>query len=456
MKADVSPLELRVLGGRHAGASVAAVDGLLIGADESADVILTDFDTSLGIQRLHIKDGRQWLLWPDEKPLNEEAWAEAASFGRAHQVGGLELCVSASHVAWQSAPLSPPVADLIELPPQQEEAGMPEADSDRDKVSEAPKLAAASDTRWSLRRILAAAVVLLGVMLLAPWFWQQPPALVADNGAAKAPDLSGKGEQRIADLMLALAELDPALHMQFTAQRDGRVLVSGWADSIQQLDRIADALNMHRPAPLLRVRVVDELRAELRTQLGAFSSSLNFHPEGPGKLRVTGFVANESERKTTLAAVRAQTPSDLELIDSLSLADMQLLTRITDALADYGFPGATAHWKSGREGAQLVMVTVPISANQRRRFEDSLADLAKRFPDIPWQIAPQMIGRFTKGETSLPPFPLLAVVGGDAPYVVLPDGARLLPGGTHQGWRLQAIESEVLVFDLPQRLVVAR
>ena len=57
MMRDALALELRVLNGRHAGALAVARDGLLVGAGDDADVILTDLDPGAGLARLHLLDG---------------------------------------------------------------------------------------------------------------------------------------------------------------------------------------------------------------------------------------------------------------------------------------------------------------------------------------------------------------------------------------------------------------
>ena len=252
------------------------------------------------------------------------------------------------------------------------------------------------------------------------------------------------------DLALAIAQVNPVLRLQLTPQRDGRVQVSGWVDSVAQFDRLADALGTRRPAPQMRVFVASDVRTELRAQLAGSYPQLDFSQGGPGVLRVRGIMLTEAAEAEALAAVRPLLPAGLELVSELRLAG-KLAPDVQAALAAAGFDNVRAHW----DGAQVV-ATLSLPDSLRARLENSLLALADRFPGLPLRIVPEMFTTANQATRAKSPFPIRGVVGGAVPYVVLPGGGKLLPGGTHAGWRLHSIEADVLVFDAPRRLAVAR
>ena len=100
MMRDALATELRVLSGLHAGACAEAQDGLLLGAGDDADVILTDLAADAGLARLHLLEGGRWLLWPAADTPDDAARAQAPHLGVACHWGGLALCVSAPQTDW--------------------------------------------------------------------------------------------------------------------------------------------------------------------------------------------------------------------------------------------------------------------------------------------------------------------------------------------------------------------
>lgn len=439
MKRDAMVLELRVLGGRHAGACVAAEDGLLLYTDDTADVLLSDMDADAGALRLHLPGPERWLLWPAGSQPNAEALARAPLRGEARYFGGLPLCVSDPDVDWQDVP----------SPEAQRENQADAADSGTlaPATSTAPRM---------LHRLRVCVITLAGigvVVLAVIKFW--PPESTHGTGGplprqdAEPIDLTDEARRQIPILEAAILRVDPALVLHYTPLRDGHVRVTGWVDTNQQLDRIDDALNAQQPRPVTRVVVFQQLREELRAQLRDSYPSLEFAPGGPGRLKVSGLVTTEAERHAVMAAVRGQVSDDLDVESDLRMARAHLLADIAEAFTVDGFSDALVRWTGG-----TYAVTLSVPTDERRRFEAGLPDLIKRFPGVPLLIKPKFVS--VTPVRSPPPFPISGVIGGHVPYVVLPDGSKLLPGGRHKGWRLHSIEAQVLIFDFPRRLVVAR
>lgn len=455
---DALALELRVLSGRHAGACAVARDGLLLGSGDDADVILTDLNSGTGLARLHLVEGERWLLAPADAELNAQARAQASDMGVAGYWGGVALCVSAPHTDWPPMPLiaseSPAEPELagelngLELAPARDSKPLIH-------LAEAVEEPAEQARSWRRPEVWLGAAVLSVLMLLVLGFMAWDRLRYADEGVARPvaspqADLTAQAQRQVPDLALAIAQVDPGLRLQLTPQRDGRVQVSGWVDSVAQFDRLADVLGMRRPAPQMRVFVASDVRTELRAQLAGSYPQLDFSPGGPGILRVRGIMLTGAAEAEALAAVRPLLPAGMELASELRLAE-KLAPDVQAALTAAGFDHVRAYW----DGVQIV-ATLPLSDSVRTRLENSLLALADRFPGLPLRIVPELLEPANQAARAKPPFPIRGVVGGAVPYVVLPGGGKLLPGGTHAGWRLHSIEADVLVFDAPRRLMVAR
>lgn len=462
---DALALELRVLNGRHAGACVVARDGLLVGSADNADVILTDLDSGVGLARLNLLDGNRWLLTPAHAEPDPESIVRAPRMGTSSQWAGITLCVCAPHTDWPPMPL-PEVRTAPELSSVNgaqsiEPAKVLEGTTARGEVLQVPAFAEhelgqlqqegerplprAGVWRWVLP------VLCLAVLGLAYWLWAG-----IDHGAdgsdarTTSADLAEQAKLQIPDLNLSIAQVSPALRMELLPRSDGRVQVSGWVDSVAQFDRLADSLGARRPAPVLRVFVAEDVRTELRAQLAGRYPHLDFVPDVPGVLRVRGIVQADPELEEVMTAVRALLPVGLTLASDLRIAE-KFVPDVKSTLGSAGFQGARVHW----DGSQIVAV-VPLIASVRGALENTLIALSERFPGLPLSIKPEFVVQTEHDEYGKPPFRIRGVVGGTVPYVVLPDGGKLLPGGTHAGWRLQAIEPHLLIFDAPRRLVVER
>ena len=54
------------------------------------------------------------------------------------------------------------------------------------------------------------------------------------------------------------------------------------------------------------------------------------------------------------------------------------------------------------------------------------------------------------------PFAIRSVVSGPQPYVVLPDGGKILLGGSHHGFRLVSVEPGRVIFEGNDNVVLPR
>jgi type III secretion protein D len=466
---DLDPLELRVLSGCHAGAHVEVADGMTVGRDESADIVLSDLDPALGTALLSLASDGRWSLGGDAQGVPARA-------GAVRRIGGLSLSVSAARAAWPVvaadedevasvvpvAPMAPtsetrPVAVAASAAPALAPVAVnpPRAEGRFQKLARSPLGIAAA--------VLAVALVGLAVSLGSA----SRPAPAASLPASAEPRTAAAQQQLIKDVNLAVARVDPALRLQVTPMPDGRVSVAGWVGSSAEWDRIADALGGLRPMPVMRVREIGDLRDELRSRLGPQMRPLEFEGAGSGALRVKGLALSPADRERLLADLRAMMPAGVELLDGLELADRQA-PAFAGMLRAAGFSDANAMW----DGDQMV-ASLRLSTADRGRLEQVLGQFGKRFPGLMFTVdaqpapiagAPPVWAQAVRGAPgdAVPmsraglPFQVRSVAGGATPVVQLDDGTRLLVGGSIGNWRLAAVEPDYLVFDGPRRVAVLR
>lgn len=448
MTADaLACLELRILSGCHQGArlDIATDERLRVGGVGDCDVLLSDcgLDADMSLQ-LSWQDGRWFVQAPGQ------AMATGFELGAAALLGKVQATICAAHLPWE--PLAPAAVQAPSV----------HADPDLEPAEEQAPLAAAVVAPARLRRLqpLAAVSVLALALLGTGWaVWRQAPASVpadtAGEGAAPSQLSPQAREKAVKEATMAIALADPALRMRVVANAQGGVTVSGWVDSAEQFDRLAQALSSLRPLPRLAVRTAQEVFDALTDVGSAQGLSLRFAPMGAGKVQVRGVVVTADMQQQTLAQLRARAPEGIEIIDGLRVAALQG-PEVLRWLGAQGLTATDALW----DGEQLVL-TVEVTASQRPQLERALAQAQTPLSDVPFLLRTQFVKepgaarRLSFSEAGLP-FAVRSVVGGAAPYVVLADGAKLQPGAARAGWRLAAIAPDHLVFEGPRRVEINR
>lgn len=461
-------LELRILSGLHQGARMPATAGMTIGVAEQADAILSDLPATATLLRLELQSPHAWRLNNVDPASAEEDSAELVrwhALGQAHAYGGIWVCVAQPHQEW-------PKVEPEKLPPEWLETA-PEPIYDRSPMDwnhapdeiintvpessipssgqECATLAAATPmtnpkpaTKGRMRLLILAIIT---VFVLGLFFNHTRVNQAQAIPAMPTPqDLLIRANGQLPALQLAIAQVDPALRLELAAQPDGRVQIAGWVASIEALDRLSTAMARQHPAPLMRVRTISEMRTDLKAMLPETIKHLEFNAADACCLRMSGIVPNQTARQEAIEQTEALLPPDLKLQNSLRLAET-MPEDVAAALRAEGFADVTAHW----DGQQII-ASVPLSNQQRARLENALLAIIKRWPGMPLKVVTEV----TSNHHSRAPFEIRSVVGGTSPYLVLPGGSKLLPGASHAGWRLQAIEDHAIVFDQPRRITVAR
>lgn len=460
--AENAGVQLRILSGCHQGASLAiAADELLrVGSDDDCDVLLSDCGLAAGES---VQVGWQQGRWSVQMPVSGPgAEPSSQALGTQALLGQVHATVCAEHAPWPA--LTPDLAlpkarDAHALAAPEEPAGMQPTEVEQVHASAAtapePKPARPRRTRQWATGALALALLSVGwvVWRNAPeagqaQAWQASPL-------AEAVVLPQENDKAVKAASLAIALVDPALRMRVEANAEGGVTVSGWVDSFEQFDRLAQALSSQRPLPRLAVRTAAEVLDALSDAGSAHGVNLQFSLMGSGKVQAKGLVTAPAMQQLVLAQLRARAPDGIEIVDGLRVASLQG-PAVKRWLQAQGLVATKAEW----DGEQLVL-GVDITDAQRAPLERLLAAPQTPLTGVPFvlqarQMKAAAVARRSNPADSGLPFVIRSVVGGVAPYVVLADGAKLQPGGRHAGWRLVAIAPDHLVFDGPQRLEVSR
>lgn len=452
-----SALELRVLSGRHQGAClpVDVGESLRIGSEGDCDVLLSDCGLAAPV-RLQLQHGG-WTV-AEESVTTPENHA----YGFTALLGQVGVTVCAPHVPWQAFVL-PPEDLMLEhaVPVDSEAQGVHEMPSVQEGALVREAHVRPSAPQRPLRRSQAAAGMALALALSGVcwmlWGRLPPPALAEAliETPAKTALSPQAQDNAVKQASLAIALVDPALRMVVTPNAEGGVTVSGWVDSVEQFDRMAQALSGLRPLPRLAVHTVSDMLDVLQDAASAHGARLQFTPIGSGKVQTTGLVATPAEHRMLLAQLRERAPQGIEIVDGLRVASLQA-PAVRRWLEVQGLGVTQVEW----DGEQL-RVGVDVNAAQRVQLERLLAAAQTPLTDVPFVLqtrsleenpAPTRVNIDASGL----PFRVRSVVGGPAPYVVLADGAKLQPGAERSGWQLVAVAQDHVVWNGPKRLEVTR
>lgn len=411
-----SDRELRVLSGLHRGATVkldSAATSLRIGRDAQNDVILRD--ASFNSVTLAIDP--QGLLW------NAEGDPVQMSVGQGIRMGALALLLSTADSPWAEDPeggwavdqppdpMPDPVAPQqvkgiaggtpqeLQDSPRQGDGVVPETgdilvDPDIKPLSgsaiDGPLAVRAPRGRWitglAWGGALAAAIGLVGLIM-----WGFEVMSPTDD------ELGLRGPAAAASTPQETQGVDPALLARVKKAIDGMAL----AGSVQVLPFAGGRVQ------LLGVTESDEKTEAIVRAAAAVTASLKLS------------LVTQAEFAQRVKSLASSLPSGVQVATEPvgrlvvnGTVDNEAVEEQLKALLSEEFPGASK--------------TVMNVLTSQQRAEKEARELAARTPKAPT---------------------IAAVVSGVRPYVILPGGQKVQPGGLVQDLRLSSIEPDHLVFE---------
>ena len=221
--------------------------------------------------------------------------------------------------------------------------------------------------------------------------------------------------------------------------------VSGWVRDAAERDTLASALAQIWPMPAMQISIEADAIRTARRILDGYAVKFEPRYDGDGRMSILGIAAGDADRAAALEAVRAQLPGMAVMGNTILLAPA-VSDALTREFAAASLSGIALTWDRHRLQADASR----LDDDQMARFETILADFNRRFFDV------AALPDGDRPAASTVPFGILSVVGGDAPFIVLEDGSKLLVGGTYRRYRLTGIEEKRLTFDGPRPAIVLR
>lgn len=471
----MSDMQLRILTGTHAGACAALPDHeLSLGADSECDIVLAD----AGLQPRHarlVRDGDSCLVhWLPGEPGAPLQAPVALRPGLAVAIGSVIVAVDAADAPWPT--LEQLV--LVQTVASMEAGAQVQADADELEQAapgepEEPAPAAPARPRrlaaWRKgHKWFALLAGVVGVVAV-------PAAFVAwPRSAPMAPAAAQPDAAAVAAMAASQAQaqaqrqaIEAALQAQGLLERVKIVPSgSGWLVRASYVDdataeKLGTALARVSPLPVLRMSSEQDLPQDVDEALVRLTregtGSVKAVYLGDARFRLEGRLPSVRERDALLRGLREAFPTARGW-DSTVQVPEETADKLLAELRAAGWE-VSGQWQDG-----VYAMDVKLSQQQVPQWERSLAQAMTR-NSVPMKAqlaigAPSAVGGAAHGTAAAAsavaagaapegrlPFQVRAVIGGDAPYVVLADGGRLSLDGVHQGWRLRAFEPQRVLFD---------
>ncbi|ANN73446.1 type III secretion system inner membrane ring subunit SctD [Bordetella bronchialis] len=464
-------LELRVLTGIHQGARCPIHDGALIGSHERCDVVLCDDGIAEAAARLQLSPTGWGLAIQDDKAQSDTTetspdlalMGREASFGTPCRLGTVLLAVARCGDPWpelaaleaMAAPAETPSADSDRQVRRDNGPGDPRAahpsegntararmsgehgvlpmDDDGRLRGMLPRRPKATGWRWAVGSLL--------ILLVFGSVASFPPGKVAALPSVQG-QLDGNTEAltRVREL---LADNGYAGRVQASWSPDHEIVVTGWVHDEAQHDRLATTLSTIWPLPALRVGTQTQAARSIGARTADLDASVFIDFMPTGALKIRGVAASEAIRQEAYRRWREDAGPQAEMTLIL-VAD--LTDSLNRALASAGAPPVAATWKdktlridagtldgAQRQSLNAALDALPAAHRQAISLDEGAAAAVQGVP-----------------------FRIQTVVSGKQPWVVLDDGTRIAPGGTHGAYRLTSIEDGSVVFDGPVKTVISR
>lgn len=439
-------LELRILSGRHAGASVPLSDGMMLGRDDNADIILTDIALEQsGSYVRRTEEGTWGIVLPNKQKLSNEASGSEMNWERIREIppgkviglGGLIICMSPQDAPWQKT------TDLF-LDLDQEEAQEESSENENENETKNDFLETEENSELEdflnpsedekqedipidsyesndSKKPIAILLVASGMVVLAAasWMYWSPitqlfgfkqktsptskeliqnnpliPSLPQKTPAQKAPKVQPT-YQKLGTLTVeqlnVMQKIQKVLEAATQDTQDIKLeisidaegpLVSGWIPKTQQFDQIAEAISQIQPPPALHAKILEELQYEVINALA--------ETDGP-KLELQ-IVSSKELAITGLALSEEDKNKKFALIRTAIPKDVPLINEISLASKE-AVPSFSANmqrmglqnFEVRWKGEQLV-ADLSIEESSVQNFERNLVAWYSRSLGVPFQV----------------------------------------------------------------------
>ncbi len=465
-RADADGLELRLIAGLHAGASIALVPGqsVSIGRSRTCDVVLHDapFDEA----RLEVF-GETWI-W-----LEPDGTRQQLRAGGGLRAGSLVLTVDRADAAWvgmnqiavswnRSAEAAPETSCDADPPPLATESTPVAPDAAHEQTLtplQSPDLPETKrGTLASRGWVLAPAVVVAGLAWYGASVLLEPSrndpesasgAASQEVGLAVAP--SGATDNDLARVRERISQAGFNEVVRASLRPDGRIEVVGVLESADEQDELIRVLSPERRWLALNLLTQSELSERLREARRMLPEGFDARAMSGGRVALSGLNLDRAESALAQSVVEQHVPQAVAVVNALT-GPGELAESLAREARSQGFASVTVAWTDAR-----LMVNGSIPRDRTSDWEQFLRSLQSRFGErVPTRVALSLADPIPQPsvaaglQAALPPPKLpriVAVQSGAASYLLFADGLRILPGGVINGYRLMAIGDQELIFE---------
>jgi len=484
---DTTPLELRLLSGVHAGASLSLSPGesLTIGRSRNCDVVLHDAP----FEQARLEASAEGWIW-----LEPDGTRQTIPRGQGLSAGPLVLTVQPTGESWSGAtdlpiawvrpeagdgkssgafPPSTSAADISTdgegLGPNSEGAppaspgDLPEAIppvADNTAGSLEPVAVAASQAGRSPGGnrvwLLAPGAILVGLAWYAAGlthpFLRMFRATPVELPVAAAPaPATGADAQDLARVVERIAAAGFNDVVRVALRPDGRIEVTGVLESVDEQDQVIQLLSPERRWLALALLTQAEFGERVRDAARLLPEGFGAEALPGGRIRMTGLVLRPEDGSRARSILEERLPQTVAMVSGLTTPE-DAAAQLGGELQGLGFGSVKVAWADAR-----ISIDGMIPRERSAMWEQILLRFNQRFSDrLPARVAltlsdpaaAPIAAAATQAVLPPPKLPrIVAIQSGPLSYLLFADGHRVLPGGIVNGYRLAAISDTELVFE---------
>ena len=471
-------LELRLHSGAHAGAHETLQDGTyLLGSGSDCDFVLGDVGILAHHARLELGlEGWQLRCWKEDGAASADL--RDLIPGTLYVTGPLALSINQIQSPWPSADELNALLKTTSTSrlPAQDESTRDEAELDNALKApnvtfpplEKPAASAAAQSTTNLTSIPSdvkrggarhTIPIILGVfvsVIAAGLVWVLGPDLGKPEETLATSSTSPHTKQGKEAVNQIIKTLGLGARVIVVDGPDGLPSVNASLLSEVEYESLAMALSQLTPRPGLTATTEQDLIIILRELLALqaleFKTVLSSKHLGGGSFQIEGNMENANARNALMSYLSNTLPAVVSLKSALTVSEDLAQNMLTE-LQEAGLFKVNGVWTEGR-----LRLNIRLTAGQVSQWEQLLTKVARKH-GVPFTATLNLTpDRSYPGAFATLPFRLKAIVGGEAPYVVLDSNDKILLEGRSQGWQLMSISSDSVVFENSKtgRVVVDR
>jgi type III secretion system YscD/HrpQ family protein len=413
----VSTLQLRVLNGPQAGAKAKIEPGVYtLGASPRADFVLRGDLLQEDHAEVQLGDGTILLKVHDSK--NE---TRTLKLGEVFMLGGVLLAIDEPGAPWPEITIQ---EDAVPDLPAELAAPAEEIDRYRQVRANVGLGGKVKDTRrfgaYAVPLAIGAVIASIPLSLL----------FVATLGLeASVPSRSAMGVDPLIEMRRALANQHKDGQLQLVRTTTGLVVQGHVLSSDERLAVTRWARQLGTPVRV-NVFAIPEMRLAAEEASAHWGEAVQLAIKDDGRAHVSGVVPSAEARERLLAAVREDVPGLRDVADEVITVE-GLQTELAALVADA--PGERKGVIDLQWQPPLAFLTAgTVDAGQFAAYQSWRKQVSVRHPTLKWQDqvrAVRSASTATAATRRIASLPIVAVVGGTMPYVILEDGRKVQEGG---------------------------